>query len=128
MPPEVRDLVALARQVQGIVSLTDDLTAGEVAAALRTRSGTIVSGICLNVTCGLGMGAERAAVVEMLKSHETEVELIVAVRDSEILSPCGCCRELLVQIDRRNLDTRVILSESRIVHLRDLRPEHWLVS
>lgn len=128
MLPEVRDLIAAARQGHGIFSLTDDLTAGSVGAALRTRSGNTVTGICVDVTCGLGICAERAAVIEMLKSHETEVALIVAVGDSDIMPPCGSCRELLVQVDRRNQDTRVILSETRIVPLRDLLPDHWLVT
>lgn len=127
MLPEIRELIAAAHQVQGMFSLTDDLTAGSVGAALRTRSGRTVTGICMDVTCGLGICAERAAIVEMLKFHETEVDFIVAVGASEILPPCGSCRELLVQVDRRNQDTRVILSETRIVLLRDLLPEHWLV-
>ena len=50
MLPEVPDLIAVARQVQGVFSLTNDLTAGSVGAALRTRSGRTVTGICMDVT------------------------------------------------------------------------------
>lgn len=127
MPPEIQDLIQAARQIQGQFSLTEDLTAGSVGAALRTRSGKIFTGICVDVSCGLGLCAERAAVAEMLKSRETEIDMIVAVGNSQIIPPCGSCREFLVQVDPRNLDTRVILSDDRAILLRDLLPSHWLV-
>jgi cytidine deaminase len=126
MTPEVRELIDAARRIQGMFSLTDDLTAGSVGAALRTQSGKTFSGICVDVTCGLGICAERAAIAEMLKSRETAIDLIVAIGSSEFVPPCGCCREFMIQIDRRNLDTRVIIAESHIVRLRDLLPLHWL--
>ena len=66
MPPEIKDLIQAARQVQGQFSLTEDLTAGSVGAALRTRSGKIFTGICVDVTCGLGLCAERSAVAERI--------------------------------------------------------------
>lgn len=127
MPPEIKDLIQAARQVQGQFSLTEDLTAGSVGAALRTRSGKIFTGICVDVTCGLGLCAERSAVAEMLKFRETEIDLIVAVGKTTILPPCGSCRELLVQVNPRNLDTRVILPNNEVVLLRSLLPSHWLV-
>lgn len=128
MTPEVQELITAARRVQGSFSLVDDLTAGAVGAALRTRTGVVFTGICLDVTCGMGMCAERAAVAEMLKSRETRIDMIVAVGKSRILPPCGCCRELILQVDEQNLETRVILEDSQIVLLRDLLPIHWLVT
>ncbi|MFO1020126.1 MAG: cytidine deaminase [Planctomycetales bacterium] len=126
MSVEIRELIAAARKVQGDFRLTEDLTAGGVGAALLTRSGNIFTGICLDLTCGLGMCAERAAAAEMLKSRETEVILMVAVGDTQILMPCGCCREILLQIDPRNLETGIIVGEDKIVPLRTLIPDHWL--
>lgn len=122
-----QELIAAARKVHGEFRLTEDLSAGGVGAALLTRSGKIFTGICLDLTCGLGMCAERAAVAEMLKSRETEVVLMVAVGETQILTPCGCCREMMVQVDARNLETGVILSEEKTVPLRTLLPDHWLV-
>lgn len=94
---------------------------------MRTRSGKIFTGICVDVTCGLGLCAERSAVAEMLKSRETEIDMIVAVANSAILPPCGSCRELLVQVNPRNLDTRVILPDEEITPFRNLLLSHWLV-
>lgn len=128
MTPEIQELITAAREVQGSFALTHDLTAGAVGAALRTRSGAIFTGICIDVTCGLGMCAERAAVAEMLKSRETLIDMIIAVGGSRILPPCGCCRELILQVDEQNLNTRIILEDAQTVLLRDLLPNHWLVT
>lgn len=121
----IQELVTAARQVQGEFHLAEDFTAGEVAAAIRTRSGKVFTGVCIDVSCGIGFCAEHAAVAEMLKSRETEIDTIVAVTKTAIIPPCGRCRELLVQVDRRNLDCWIVLSETKMVPLRDLLPEHW---
>jgi cytidine deaminase len=105
----------------------EDLTAGSVAAALRTSKGNIYTGICLDLGCGIGFCAEHAAVAEMLKARETEIVMIVAVGDGVILPPCGRCRELLVQVNRSNMGTQVVLPGKRIQALRELLPEHWLI-
>ena len=121
----VQELVTAARQVQGDFHLAEDFIAGEVGAAIRTKSGRIFTGICIDVSCGIGFCVEHAAVAEMLKSRETEIDMIVAATKTTIVPPCGRCRELLVQVDRRNLDCQVILSETKMILLRDLLPEHW---
>ena len=122
-------LIATARSVVGRIELTrPDLDAGTVGAALITASGRCCSGICLSLACGLGTCAEHAAVLEMLKNGETHITTIVAVSRLRILPPCGRCRELLVQVDRRNLTTEVILGDDRAVRLGDLLPTHWMGS
>lgn len=74
-----------------------------------------------------GFCAEVAAAAEMLKHHETRVLTVVAVgNDDAILPPCGRCREMLVQIDPRNLDCRVLLHGDREATLSELLPGHWL--
>lgn len=67
-------------------------------------------------------------MAEMLKHRETEIEAVVAVSGNRILPPCGRCREMMAQLDPRNLDCRVILAEDEDVPLRDLLPRHWLSS
>jgi cytidine deaminase len=120
-------LIEAAREIAGRFALSEPrLTAGQVGAALRARSGRIYTGICIDLACGIGTCAEHSAIAEMLKHRETEVESIVAVSDSRILPPCGRCRELLVQIDARNKGTRVILSESKHVTLTEMLPHYWL--
>jgi cytidine deaminase len=97
-----------------------------VGAALRTTSGAIYTGVCIDLACGIGFCAEHAAIAEMLKHREVEIDAIVAVNNSWILPPCGRCRELIAQISPRNADTQVILPGERVVTLRELLPEHWL--
>jgi cytidine deaminase len=50
------------------------------------------------------------------------------VSATRILPPCGRCRELLAQVDRRNFDCLVVLGRERAVALRELLPDWWLES
>jgi cytidine deaminase len=100
-----------------------DCQAASVAAALVSASGHIYTGVCVDTACSLGFCAEHAAVAEMLKARESHVQTIVAVnKDGKILPPCGRCRELLWQVDRRNAATWVVLGPSEGVELRELLP------
>lgn len=127
MKPEDAQLIEAARAVWGGFRLRDDFSAGTVAAAIRTASGNVYTGICIDLACGLGFCAEAAAVAEMLKHRETHITLVVAVgRDGVVGGPCGRCREMLAQVDARNLDCEVLLRDERTTTLRDLLPAHWL--
>jgi cytidine deaminase len=125
---DIEELINAARAVQGAFKLSQpELSAASVGAALRTSSGAIRTGVCADLACGLGFCAEHAAIAEMLKHREVDIVAIVAVDDSGILSPCGRCRELIAQLTPRNADTKVVLQGERVLPLRDLLPEHWLV-
>ena len=81
------------------------------------------TGICIDTASSLGFCAEHAAVAELLKARESEVRLIVAVTaDGRVLAPCGRCRELLWQLDRRNTQTGVVLGPDQLVGLEVLLP------
>ena len=124
---QTRDaLIAAARSVCGDFPLQDDFSAGSVGAAIRTAAGHIYTGICIDLGCGLGFCAEVAAIAEMLKHRETQIDAVVAVSGKRILPPCGRCRETMAQIDPRNMDCHVIVGEDQEVLLRDLLPAHWL--
>ncbi|MBU4264271.1 MAG: cytidine deaminase [Proteobacteria bacterium] len=121
------ELIEAARAVCGEFTLREKWCfAGTVGAALRTRGGAIYTGISIDLGCGLGFCAEVAAIAEMLKNRETRIDTIVAVTPNRILPPCGRCRETMVQLDRANLRTKVIISETQNVLLGDLLPDHWL--
>jgi cytidine deaminase len=62
----------------------------------------------------------------MLKARETEIDAVVAVCASGVLSPCGRCRELFALLNPRNFDATVFIAGGRTVKLRELIPEHWL--
>lgn len=65
-----------------------------VACALRTGSGAIYTGICvdgLHSPC-----AETIALGQALVNGEREVRAIVAVNRWGVIPPCGNCRQMLL--------------------------------
>ncbi len=129
MDAKVQALIRAARPLVGEIRLArPNMSAATVAAAILSMSGRTYTGVCVDVSCGIGFCAEHAAVAEMLKCRETVIDTIVAVCEDGVLSPCGRCRELMVQVNRANLDARVALPDGRVATLRELLPEHWLGS
>ena len=126
MDKTIPDLIKMAQSVYGGFTLSaDDLTAGTVAAAILSDNGNVYTGICIDVACGMGFCAEHAAVAEMLKHRETRIEMVVAVAGDGVHPPCGRCRELMMQINQGNRDTRVVLPGNRVALLKELLPEQW---
>ncbi len=79
-----------------------------VSAAIRTRNGTIFTGIHLGATVGrLQVCAEPIALGQAIMEGDSSVEVAVALRHPKpdetgeiaIVSPCGACRELLMDYD-----------------------------
>ena len=68
-----------------------------VAAALRTRSGAIFTGVHLETYVGrAAVCAEAIAIGAAATAGDTDIETIVAVNPlGDIVSPCGMCRELI---------------------------------
>lgn len=120
------DLIEAARAVVGNLQLREEFSAGGVGAAIRTAQSNIYTGICIDLGSGLGFCAEVTAIAQMLTHRETQIDMVVAVTSDQILSPCGRCRETMAQIDERNLDCKVVISDDRELLLRDLLPNHWL--
>lgn len=130
MLPDVDAREALLREARAVVGvftlIKPSIRAGEVGAALESASGRIFTGINLDLACGIGFCAEHSAVAEMLKQRETIVRRIVAVNEDRIVAPCGRCREMLVQVDPRNLDCEVLMPDGVLLQLSDLLPNAWL--
>ena len=119
------ELLARASAVQGQF-VEGDLKAASVACALRTSSGNIYTGVNMDLSCGIGFCAEHSAVARMLEARETHITEIVAVwDDGHIFPPCGRCRELLLQVNEANLETRVMLSPLEVRTLAELMPFRW---
>ena len=99
--PDVRKLIDEAYKLTGKFQPGECCTAGSVGAALLTKAGHIYTGVSVDCSCGIGFCAEHSAVAEMLKHHESEISLLVAVNyKKELLPPCGRCRELIFQVNR----------------------------
>jgi len=115
------DLINAAIKVCKPIKLGREFSAGTAGAAILSSKNRIHTGVCIDLACGLGFCAEAAAAAEMLKHGETQVKKVVAVApNGTLLIPCGRCREMLVQIDERNLNCLVIVSNSREVRMKEL--------
>jgi cytidine deaminase len=70
-----------------------------VGAALRTKSGRVFCGCNVeNLSFGLTICAERAAVFAAVAAGEREFEAIAIVADSiQPVTPCGACRQVLAE-------------------------------
>jgi cytidine deaminase len=121
--PTAAELIAIASGLATRFTASDDCTSGDVAAALVTASGHVYTGVCVDTACSLGFCAEHAAVAEMLKARESSIAMIVAVdQTGAIGAPCGRCRELIWQVDPRNVGTRVVLGPTETVTIGELLP------
>ena len=108
----------------------------EVGAALRARSGKIVTGVNLDAYLGrMAVCAEAVALGQMVTAlGEFGIDTIVAVRHPKpgeadrtirIVSPCGACRELIWDYDR---NARVIVPNGNgeaVVPISELLPKKY---
>jgi cytidine deaminase len=119
-------LIERAKSVLHCRQLTEECIVGEVSAALLTRDGNVYVGISISAACGIGFCAEHNAIAQMITYGETHINKLVALSsDGKFLPPCGRCRELLFQIDRKNLKAEVLLNVERSICLENLLPERW---
>ncbi len=119
------ELIRIAREILNPRRLSALAEAGDVGCALVTHKGNVYRGVCIDTTCSMGFCAEHAAIAAMVTAGENQIASIVAVDcDGVIIPPCGRCREFIYQVDGRQGETRVILSD-KVVAINDLLPEHW---
>ncbi len=103
-----------------------------VAAALRGRDGRIWTGVHLGATVGrLAICAEAIALGRAVMDGDGTVECAVAlrhpkpeesVREIAIVSPCGACRENLIDYDADALVIVETAAGLRKVPIRSLLP------
>jgi cytidine deaminase len=79
-----------------------------VGAALRTKSGHIYTGVNVeNAAYPTGICAERVAVFKAVSEGELAFDVIAVVTDNGG-SPCGSCRQVLVEF---GLETVVLIAD-----------------
>ena len=123
-----KELYNAARKVQNGRTISPFIEAGGVAAAILTKAGNIYTGVCIDTACSLGMCAERNAIANMITNGETQIEKVVAVMpDGRVGSPCGACRELMMQLDPDSGDIEILLDleTEKAVKLKELVPDWW---
>ena len=121
-------LYLAARAVQNGRQVSPFVDAGEVAAALLTRSGRMYTGVCIDTACGLGMCAERSAIAAMLTGGDNGIVKLVAVDpQGSCIPPCGACCEALMQLEARAGELEILCEPDggRSVRLRELLPTWW---
>ncbi len=123
---ELAELYDIASKVINPISLKKYGCAGHVACALESAEGNVYTGICIDLPCSLGFCAEQAAIADMLKHGETQIKRIAAVDDEgKVLPPCGRCREFMVQVDERNVETVCAVDQKQGMTVGELLPKRW---
>lgn len=123
-----QNLYDRARSVQNDRKISPFIEAGGVAAAILTRNGNIYLGVCIDTASTLGMCAERNAIANMITNGESRIEKVVAVMpDGRVGSPCGACREYMMQLDKESGDIEILLDleSRRTIRLKELIPDWW---
>ena len=93
------EMYEAAKAVLGERKISDYVSCGEVAAAVLSSTGKIYTGVCIDTCSGLGVCAERNAILSMITNGEQEIDKVLCILpDGSSGAPCGACRELMVQI------------------------------
>jgi len=130
MEPIWNTLYEAAKRVQNARKISGYVTAGEVAAAILSKSGKIYTGICVDTCSTLGICAERNAIFAMLTAGEQEIDKVIAILpDGSSGAPCGACRELMVQLMPETygeIEIMMDMKTGRVMKLAELTPEWWI--
>ena len=125
-----KDMYDAAKKVLNGRTISDYVTAGEVSAAVRSKSGKIYVGVCIDTCSTLGICAERNAIFNMITNGESEIDRVLCIPPNEGKgAPCGACRELMVQLmpdSYRDVEIMLDRGAERVVRLGDLTPEWWI--
>ena len=117
-----------AKAVQCERKLSPLMEVGSVGAAVMTDKGNIYTGICIDTACGMGMCAERNAIANMLTNGECKITKVAAVMsDGSTGTPCGVCREFMMQMGKGSADIEILLSLEplKTVKLSEQLPDWW---
>ncbi len=120
-----------AKAVLNERDISQYVTCGGVAAAILSKSGKIYTGVCIDTCSTLGICAERNAMFNMITNGEQEIDKVLSVTcDGANCSPCGACRELMVQLmpNGKYKDIEIMLdyASGRTVRLGEITPEWWI--
>ena len=121
-------MLEAAKAVQNDRKVSDYVEAGCVAAAIRSASGRIYTGVCVDTASTLGICAERNAIFQMLTAGENRLERVAAVMpNGKCGAPCGACREFFMQLSHDNADMEIMVDYAarETVTLGELMPAWW---
>ena len=124
------DMYEAAKAVRGHKVISDYVTAGEVSAAILSKSGKIYTGVCIDTCSTLGICAERNAIFNMITNGEYEIARVLCISPNEGKgAPCGACRELMVQLmpgKYKDIEIMINYKTDHVMKLGELTPEWWI--
>ena len=124
------EMYEAAKAVLNPRRISEYVTCGEVAAAVRSKSGKIYTGVCVDTCSTLGICAERNAILNMITNGEQEIDKVLCILpDGSNGAPCGACRELMVQLMAGHYqDVEILLdyATGRTVKLGEITPLWWI--
>ena len=125
-----QEMYDAAKAVLDARRVSDYVTCGEVSAAVRSKSGRIYTGICVDTCSTLGICAERSAIFAMLTAGEQEIDKVLAILpDGSSGAPCGACRELMVQLmpdSYKDIEIMMNMETGKTVRLGEITPDWWI--
>lgn len=124
------EMYAAAKAVLDPRRISDYVTAGEVSAAVLSKSGKIYTGVCIDTCSTLGICAERNAIFNMITNGEQEIDKVLCISPREGKgAPCGACRELMVQLmptSYKDIEIMLDYSKGTVITLGEITPEWWI--
>ncbi len=74
-----QEMYAAAKAVLAPRRISEYVTAGEVSAAVLSKSGKIYTGVCIDTCSSLGICAERNAIFSMITNGENEIDKVLCI-------------------------------------------------
>lgn len=125
-----QEMYDAAKAVLNARRVSEYVTCGEVSAAVRSKSGRIYTGVCVDTCSTLGICAERSAIFAMLTAGEQEIDKVLAILpDGSSGAPCGACRELMVQLmpdSYKDIEIMMNMETGKTVRLGEITPDWWI--
>lgn len=122
------ELYEIAMNVRKPKEISGMISAGQVSAVILTKNHNLYTGVCIDTASSLGMCAERNAIANMITNGESEITKLVCV-DSKgnVGSPCGACREFLMQLNKKSKDIEILknIDTKETILLSELIPDWW---
>ena len=122
------ELYEIAMNVRKPKEISGMISAGQVSAVILTKNHNLYTGVCIDTASSLGMCAERNAIANMITNGESEITKLVCV-DSKgnVGSPCGACREFLMQLSKKSKDIEILknIDTKETILLSELIPDWW---
>ena len=125
-----QEMYEAARAVLNARRISEYVTAGEVSAAVLSKSGKIYTGVCIDTCSALGICAERNAIFSMITAGENEIARVLCIPPVEGKgAPCGSCRELMVQLmptSYKDIEIMLDYSAGKVITLGEITPDWWI--